>query len=83
MVVLHSVLHDRQAKAGATGLFGMTLIDTIETLKYLVQMFGGNADAGVTDADMHSTMLLGNRNLYMTTRIVILNRIVAEIVWLL
>ena len=40
MVVLHSVLHDRQAKAGATGLFGMTLIDTIETLKYLVQMFG-------------------------------------------
>ena len=40
MVILHSVLHDGQAKAGAARLLGMTLIYTIETFKHLVLMFG-------------------------------------------
>ena len=80
MVILHSVLHDGQAKAGAARLLGMTLIYTIETLKHLVLMFGRNTDAGIDNADLDGTLLLGNRNLYMPARIVIFNGIVAKVV---
>ena len=57
-MILHGMLDDGQAKAGTAGLLGMTLIHTIETLKYFVLMFGSNANAGITDAYLNSTLLL-------------------------
>ena len=80
MVVLHGVLDDGQTKAGAAGLLGVALVHTIETLKYFVLMFRSNADAVIADADLYSTLLFRNRNLYLATLIVVLNGIVAEIV---
>ena len=80
MMILYGVLHDGQAKAGAAGLFGMTLIYTIEALKYLVLMFGSNTNAGIADADLYSVLLLCNGHLHFATWIVVLNGIVAEIV---
>ena len=60
MMILHGVLHDGQAKAGTTGLFGMALIHTIEALKHLVLMFGRNTDTGILHAQQNFTGLLCN-----------------------
>ena len=43
-MILHGMLYDRKAKAGAAGLPGMALIHTVETLKHLVLMFRSNPD---------------------------------------
>ena len=80
VMILHGVLDDGQTKAGAAGLLGVALVHTIETLKYFVLMFGSNANAGITDAYLNSTLLFRNRNLYLPPLIVVLNGIVAEIV---
>ena len=71
MMILHGVLYDRKAKAGAAGLFGMALIDTIEALKHLILMFRCNADTGIADADLNSALLLCNSNLNFSTEIVV------------
>ena len=78
VMILHGVLDDGQTKAGAAGLLGVALVHTIETLKYFVLMFRSNADAVIADADLYSTLLFRNRNLYLATLIVVLNGIVAE-----
>jgi len=79
-MVLHGVLHDGQAKAGAAGLFGMTLIHTIEALKYLVLMFGRNTDTGILHTQQNFTGLLYNGHFYAATGIVVLNGIVAKVI---
>ena len=80
MMVLHGVLYDRKTKAGAAGLLGMTLIHSVESFKNLVLMFGSNANTVIADTDLHSPLPLGNRYLYMTARIIILDGIIAQIV---
>ena len=79
-MILHSVLHDRQAKAGATGLLGMALIHTIEALKHLVLMFGRNTNAGILNAQQNFTGLLCNGHFHAAAGIVVLNGIVAKVV---
>ena len=78
--MLNSVLHDGQAKTGTAGLLGMALINAIEPFEYLVLMLGSNTDAGVADADLDSVLLIGNRNLYMSTLMIVLDGIIAEII---
>ena len=79
-MILHSVLHDRQAKAGATGLLGMALIHTIEALKHLVLMFGRNTNAGILNAQQNFTGLLCNGHFHAAAGVVVLNGIVAKVV---
>ncbi len=80
MVVLNSMLHDRQTKTGAAGLLGMALIHTIETLKYFLLMFGSNADASILHAQQNFTGLLCNGHFHTAAEIVVLNGIVTKVV---
>ena len=80
VVVLNSVLHDGQAKAGATGLLGMALIHTIESFKHLVLMFGRNTDTSILHTQQNFTVLLSNGYLYTAAGVVVLNSIVTKIV---
>ena len=80
MMILHGVLHDGQTKAGAAGLFGMTLIHTIEAFKHFVLMFGRNTDTGILHAQQHFTGLLSHIHFHAAAGVVVLNGIVAKVV---
>lgn len=80
VVILHSVLYDRKAKASAAGLFGVALIHTIEALEYFILVFGRNADTSILHTQQNFTGFLRNGYFHAATGIVVLNGIVTKIV---
>ena len=79
-MILHGVLHNGQAKAGTTRLFGMALIHTVEALKYLILMLGSNTNAGILHAQQNFAGFLGNGYFHAAAGVVVLNGIVAKVV---
>ena len=79
-MILHGVLHNGQAKAGTTRLFGMALIHTVEAFKHLILMLGSNTNAGILHAQQNFAGFLGNGYFHAAAGVVVLNGIVAKVV---
>ena len=76
LMISRCVLDDGKTQAGAAGCLGVALVHPVEPLKDPVLMLGRNADAGITDGEL----FVFNMNFYGSTRDVILDGIVTEIV---
>ena len=47
MMILHCVLDDGKPQSGATGLFGVALVNTVEPFKNLLLVFRSDSDSGI------------------------------------
>ena len=70
---------DRQSEAGTAGLARPRLIHAIKSLENAGQFLGGNTVARVLNSDIQSAVLSFSGNADLSSRLVVVNRIVDEI----
>ena len=80
VVILHSVLDDRQSEARAAGRLGVALIHAVEALEHTRLMLRRDADAGVGDGDAAAAGIGRDRHVHAPAVTVVLDGVVAEVI---